>query len=606
MKFQWRLSLSAILISIIISGCSTPTSMSQAPQSAADRDQARITRLLDQADSAKPIKAAELRAEAAELLIALGNKEQAALVLDQIEISLLPPALRFDIAKLQAQSAIEQNRPERALQQLDALEKSGEAPLATEQQITVLKMQAAAYRLQQALYSETRALIRLSLLLDTDAARQMLHNQIWSNLLQLQPDTLNQLLRSGQNNYFEQGWLELINELSSHTQLDSQFQALRNWGLLWEAHPALKLPPDALAGLNQDTLSSGKIAVLLPFSGNLSKPANAIKEGLMTAYLRDQQPGRTPPELLFLDSTQINTPLQLASIIEEQGIELVIGPLNKDYVSALMADTRITTPILALNYTDSGYREGLYQFGLSAEDEARQIAEQAWSEGVRTAAVLTPATHWGEKISQAFSEHFRNLGGTVASHQAFGQTAEFSDDVSHFLATDNSKARYRKIREVLYTRKVEFEEHRRQDIDAIILSALPNDARQLKPILAFNFAGNLPIYATSHVFSGSPSPVQDQDLNDVRFVDTPWSLGPPSQDKILISQQRNDTNSRFGRLYALGLDAYRIHPYLRQLSALPGTEINGETGQLSISADGVVRRKLIWAVYSEGLPQLAQ
>ena len=603
MKFQWRLSLTAILLSTIISGCSVQTT-SKPALSDTEQQRNRAGTLLQKAENAKPIKSAELRAEAAQILLALGQKENAYNVLDSIDISLLPPSMRFNIAKLKAEAAIEQNQPEAALEYLSALQANSQTGLPKEQEIVFLELQAQAYKQQKALFAEVKSLTKLSLILESNQAKQTIHDEIWNRLLMLDPATRTTLLRQGNNSYYEQGWLELINELSNNKQLDTQHQAISNWATLWEAHPARTLPPSALSGLSKQSYSANKIAVLLPLEGKFAKAAAAIKEGILMAHFRQQQPGKPSPELLFLNSEVINTPIQLQAILSEQQIDLVIGPLSKDYVTTLASDGHISTPILALNYADDQNREGFYQFGLSTDDEAKQIAAQAWNDGIRNAAILTPKSKWGEKVETAFREHFSALGGNIVTAHNFGATEDFSADIGTFLGTDISKQRYKQVRQAIYTRKIEFEEHRRQDIDAIILTALPNDARQLTPILAFNFAGDLPIYATSHLFSGTNNPIQDQDLNRIKFLGTPWSLKPPSQNKVLISQQRTDTNSRFGRLYALGLDAYRIYPYLQQLSALPGTEIDGETGKLSINPNGKVNRKLVWAEYKEGTPQL--
>ena len=603
MKFQWRLSLTAILLSTIISGCSVQTT-SKPALSDTEQQRNRAGTLLQKAENAKPIKSAELRAEAAQILLALGQKENAYNVLDSIDISLLPPSMRFNIAKLKAEAAIEQNQPEAALEYLSALQANSQTGLPKEQEIVFLELQAQAYKQQKALFAEVKSLTKLSLILESNQAKQTIHDEIWNRLLMLDPTTRATLLRQGNNSYYEQGWLELINELSNNKQLDTQHQAISNWATLWEAHPARTLPPSALSGLSKQSYSANKIAVLLPLEGKFAKAAAAIKEGILMAHFRQQQPGKPSPELLFLNSEVINTPIQLQAILSEQQIDLVIGPLSKDYVTTLASDGHISTPILALNYADDQNREGFYQFGLSTDDEAKQIAAQAWNDGIRNAAILTPKSKWGEKVETAFREHFSALGGNIVTAHNFGATEDFSADIGTFLGTDISKQRYKQVRQAIYTRKIEFEEHRRQDIDAIILTALPNDARQLTPILAFNFAGDLPIYATSHLFSGTNNPIQDQDLNRIKFLGTPWSLKPPSQNKVLISQQRTDTNSRFGRLYALGLDAYRIYPYLQQLSALPGTEIDGETGKLSINPNGKVNRKLVWAEYKEGTPQL--
>merc|ERR1712000_3169 len=76
----------------------------------------------------------------------------------------------------------------------------------------------------------------------------------------------------------------------------------------------------------------------------------------------------------------------------------------------------------------------------------------------------------------------------------------------------------------LLRESTEFEPRRREDADWVFLVALPQQGRMIKPALAFNFANDLPVYATSHVFSGVVNSLKDRDLNGVRFCDVPWLL----------------------------------------------------------------------------------
>jgi len=74
----------------------------------------------------------------------------------------------------------------------------------------------------------------------------------------------------------------------------------------------------------------------------------------------------------------------------DEGAELIIGPLGREQVSQLSALEQLPVPTLAVNYSEDSEPAGnLYQFGLSAEDEARQVAQRAWVEGHRTAMILT-------------------------------------------------------------------------------------------------------------------------------------------------------------------------------------------------------------------------
>ena len=68
----------------------------------------------------------------------------------------------------------------------------------------------------------------------------------------------------------------------------------------------------------------------------------------------------------------------------------------------------------------------------------------------------------------------------------------------------------------------------------MFLAATPQQARQIKPTLAFQYAGDLPVYATSHLYTGTNNPTQDQDLNGIRFCETPWLLNPsdPTRQQV--------------------------------------------------------------------------
>ena len=123
-------------------------------------------------------------------------------------------------------------------------------------------------------------------------------------------------------------------------------------------------------------------------------------------------------------------------------------------------------------------------------------------------------------------------------------------------------------------------------------------------MLAFHFAGNYPVYATSHLFDGNPDPVRDIDLNGVQFADTPWLLNPVSPINLQLGAERPDTQSRLGRLYALGADAFTLHPFLRQLEGSDEIFFDGLTGRLTLGTDRRVRRELVWAGFDQGLPVL--
>jgi outer membrane PBP1 activator LpoA protein len=75
-------------------------------------------------------------------------------------------------------------------------------------------------------------------------------------------------------------------------------------------------------------------------------------------------------------------------------------------------------------------------------------------------------------------------------------------------------------------------------------------------------------------------------------------LDPELQgDDVVLNPAMRDS-----RLFALGLDAYRLMPWLPALSSAQGLSINGATGRLTIDPEGVVHRHdLVWVRFEEGI-----
>ena len=141
----------------------------------------------------------------------------------------------------------------------------------------------------------------------------------------------------------------------------------------------------------------------------------------------------------------------------------------------------------------------------------------------------------------------------------------------------------------------------------IFTAAIPEDARQLIPQIRFHHAENLPIYSTSHIFTGIVDTAKDIDLNDVVFVDIPWLLDTERQLSIIqdaLNRNWSQEKSQYRRLYALGIDAYNLIPDITRLSDEENSFMSGETGDLSIILDNIIERDLRKAKFVDGKPVL--
>ena len=430
-------------------------------------------------------------------------------------------------------------------------------------------------------------------------------DSFWQSLLHTPSSRLQELHTQTRSPEIK-GWLALALIYQPGTPLDEQLASLKSWQSQWRAHPATAYLPENFSALQSSALQRPeKVAVLLPLNGQLAKAGQSIRDGILAAYYDASSKNEPVPELMFYDTNRkdIN---KLAHSAIDQGAELIIGPLTKGNVKRLESDATAKVPVLALNYIDEDdastetYRPHFYQFGLSAEDEARMAAHRGWTDGHRRAVIIVPKTEWGKKISHTFIETWTELGGEIADATRFPASTEFSQLAGKILHTDQSQARARQLSQQL-GQNVGFQPRRRQDIDMVFIGANPTEARQIKPALSYQFAGNIPVYSTSSTFSGTSSRTRNQDMDGIRLPVMPWLIpGTQSPLKKQITGIWPQARGQYGTLYALGADAFRLYPRLQQLQTLQGSQISGLTGSLSISPQGKVQRELTWQLFRNG------
>ncbi|MEJ2740985.1 MAG: penicillin-binding protein activator, partial [Gammaproteobacteria bacterium] len=288
------------------------------------------------------------------------------------------------------------------------------------------------------------------------------------------------------------------------------------------------------------------------------------------------------------------------------GVDMIIGPLDKLRVAELSQLGPLPIPTLTLNYLSdpSSAPPNLFQFGLAAEDEAKQIAEHAALDGFSTGAIVFPDTDWGYRVRHAFESTWLSLGGTVAQAMPFVGNRDFGNTIKTLLQIDASEARARELRREIGQR-IDFTPRRRQDIEFIVIFGNPSQARQLKPALNFYFAGNLPTFATSNIFTGQINPKLDKDLDGIEFTDIPWLFKNDRLDTEMLLEGIEHINSQpLPRLLALGADAYALTLRLRLLQEAPSAVHDGYTGRLSLNANHQIVRESVWAQFQQGKPIL--
>jgi len=558
-------------------------------------------------------KAAIMRLQAVDSLVKLNELDWARNILQSMFANALLDEhyLRFNI--LSAQLALAEGRPFRAKRYLweerfqDTL---GQADLET--QINAADMRASLLNDIAEYRASIRERIALdALLLEKPDERSLNQELLWQTLMELPLQDLS-MESQIQSEGILKGWYSLAAlSKDNQTNIRLQLASVESWVRQWPAHPAsLSLPADLQLLQQLVEQQARKVALLLPLTGRLQAPAKAIREGFMAGWYKANTNSNmgseieggesSAPIVRFYDTEQGDINALYDQAVAE-GAEMIIGPLDKARIAELSLRPALEVPTLSLNFTDSELilSEGMYQFGLAPEDDARQVARRAWRDGHRRAMILAPNSTWGDRSVNAFSQVWLEQGGELTKDYRYSQPKNYSKLIAEAMDISDSNKRRRRIRSVLGQVDLEFEPRKRGDVDMIFLIAHPGNARQLKPSLAFHYAGSVPVYATSHVYNGEVNPSDDKDMNTIRFVSLPWFFDSRMAEKRDIERYANRATS-YQRFYAFGLDSFHLFPRLQQLGSVKQAHFYGATGRLSVDENRRIVREQTWAQFIQG------
>lgn len=591
-----RLPLAGLLLASLIAGCSsTPRQLSELPATT----DSPIEDILRQAERRSGAEAHLLRLHAAQTALNRNQFDQVRSILAMIPQSDLPLDQQQRFSELQARSELALDQPAAALralrhpslQQLDSL--TPEAQL----DIQLLRAQTMAAAGEHLNAAQERVFIHNLLPAHT---QQDNLTQIWASLNQAPTEQLREASTTASSDLA--GWLELALIVRDHGNLDLQVHAMQQWQDRHASHPAAVTPPEAISRLLELHAERPQhIALLLPFAGGLAAAADALRDGFLSAQYHAYSEGLTQPRISLYDSGAYGNLLQFYQQAQADGVQWVVGPLDRQQVGALAALPELPLPTLALNYADSTATPppGLFQFGLAPEDEARSAALQAWQDGHRQMAILANRDDWSQRSARAFADHWQELGGLLVGHETIDEPARISGQIAELLQVRERQQANQDVQggpgDVGVTQPAP-----RPDLDALFLAADPLQARQIKPTLVFQYAGDLPVYAASRAYrlslNGEPNP----DIDGIMIAEIPWLLTRADPLYQPVVDNWPTAAGPMGRLYAMGVDAQRIFSRLLQMQEQPDTRIDGATGTLSLDGNGRVLRVLPWGEMVDG------
>jgi outer membrane PBP1 activator LpoA protein len=422
---------------------------------------------------------------------------------------------------------------------------------------------------------------------------------VWRNLAKTDAEQLSAALPGASDPQWR-GWINLaMVSRGSSSALPGQVSRWRNEN---PEHPAAKPLPGGLDLLLTQGPQSGKVAILLPLSGELARAGRAVLNGFLAAYYEDSAAGGTADELLVIDLDKSPSASSAYQEAVQQRASIVVGPLSKEALADIATLLERPVPILALNRIDQvlpASGSALVQLSLAPEDDAKSIAELAFGIGARRALIISPTGDWGSKVEPVLRERWTTLGGTVADSITYTTYDDYSSSVKSVLSLSASEQRAKELQDLLGT-DIEFTPRRRRDADVIfLLSRTSTEARAIKPLLAFHYAADLPVYALSSIYSGVPDE-RNQDLNGIILAETPWLLG--ANPGLRVTLAAGDLGGgNLPQLNALGADAFLVQSGFSRLQSGADALFRGNTGLLTMDPNLSIQRELSAATFDGGV-----
>ena len=466
--------LSALILAGLLTACATSSNsgLGELPRT----PNASIEQLLQQASQSKPEEAALLRLSAADLAYQQKDLARSTAILGQIPLESLKPAQQVFASTLNAELALARSKPKAALQALQHPSMQHLSELPVTQQVRTQRAKAQALAADGQVLAAAKERIYFAPLLEGPA---VIENQekIWTLVSSLPVDQLQPSANEGDLS----GWLALARITKTSPTLQQQQASIDSWQQQNPEHPAAKHLPAALEKLK--TLSQQpltRIALLLAGVGQ-RRPGPA---GRLPRRPLPGPAGRPEPSF---DQALRQYPGALADDFYRQaqadGVELVVGPLEKPLVKQLANREQLPITTLALNYSDNS-QEGpaqLFQFGLAAEDEARAVASRAWGDGMRRAVALVPRGEWGDRVLAAFSQSWQSAGGSLIAAEHVDQPVQLAQQIADLLQLRQSEGRAQRLQGALGS-QIATQPSRRQDIDFVFLAATRSrPARSSRP-----------------------------------------------------------------------------------------------------------------------------
>ncbi|HEY3177569.1 MAG TPA: penicillin-binding protein activator [Casimicrobiaceae bacterium] len=311
-------------------------------------------------------------------------------------------------------------------------------------------------------------------------------------------------------------------------------------------------------------VTSDLIALVLPLQvPTYARAAEAVRAGFLAAAEKAGEQSK-----VIVIAHKEDGALAAFDQARARGVRVVIGPLLRDDLKTLaLADPEIPWTV-ALNQLDdrSPLPPAVFSFALTIDSDARVLAHLAQYEGVRAIDIISGDAPLMKRFAAAFASEWTASGSRVPSDFRFDPAPDSLTLLRRNLV--------------------------RATPDAVLLAVDGAQAALVK-----SFIGSIRAYASGLLFD-RPDPAIVRDLNDVRMVEVPW-LVTPDAPQFASYPRPEFASAPLDRLYALGLDAFRI---AQSFAPDPPQHLlfDGATGRIEQNDAHVFVREGQLAVYRDG------
>lgn len=455
--------------------------------------------------------------------------------------------------------------------------------------------------------------------------KKQILNNTWNFFSKLNVNEINSIVVNEDDNIL-QGWINLSyaytnnskapttqegdtpEVIAEKTQKQKQAlkQAVADWLTQYPDHPAKNILP-ILTG--EQTLAAAdtnakKVALLLPLNGSSRIFGDTIKQGYSDAIKFFPQEPQQNVVLLDTTSAPMDTLIQQA---KEQNVELIVGPLLKDEVVKIK-QLAPSIPVLALNKVDNNTisTNKMCFFALSPEDEAKDAADHIYAQSKVKPLLLVPQNDLGKRVAQTFAKQWSQLSAnnSQAYVQYFGNKSSLSANMNQNSGISLSGSPI--LINDATTQPVPPEQS--ASFDAIYIYSSYDELTLIKPMLDMGAAksgtnlSQIMIYTSSKSHVANASNDFNYDMNKTEYADIPMIINRTDNMLEIIPSNIQKDYSLL-RLYAMGIDAWRLANRFNQLDSYQPNFLDGMTGKLSTSNQCEVTRALSWQQYIHGSTQ---